>query len=51
MLLLFSILSIITIGGESLSGRLKCLGFLVEGQWKMLVNFVVVIEITSVSGT
>jgi hypothetical protein len=51
VLLLLNIFTIITLRGESLSGRLMCLGFLVEGQWKMLVDFVVVIRVASVLGT
>jgi hypothetical protein len=44
--LLLNILTRITLGGESLSGRL-----LVEGQWKMLADFAMVIRVTSVSRT
>jgi hypothetical protein len=55
VLLLLSILNAITFGGESLSGRLRCLGFWlrVEGLFKrkMLANFAVVIRVASVPGT
>ncbi len=49
--LLLNILIGITFGGESLSGRLKCLGFWLRGERKMLTNFAMVIEIASISGT
>ncbi len=50
IVLLLSILTGITLGGESSSGRLRCL-LLVEGQWKMLANFVRVVGVTSILGT
>jgi uncharacterized membrane protein YciS (DUF1049 family) len=50
MLLLLSILIGITLGGESLNGRLGCLWLLVEGQWKMLTDFAVVIRVAFVPG-
>jgi hypothetical protein len=46
--LLLNIFTAITFGGESLNGRLK---LLVEGQCKMLVDFVVVIKVASIPRT
>jgi len=50
VLLLLSILVGITLGAESLSGRLVP-WLLVEGQGKMLADFAMVIEVISVPGT
>jgi len=49
--LLLSILTRITLGGESLSGRFKVPWLLVEGQRKMLANFAMVIGVVSFPGT
>jgi hypothetical protein len=51
VLLLLNILIGITFGGESLSGRLRCLWLLVEGEQKMLADFAVVIRVASILGT
>jgi hypothetical protein len=51
VLVFLSILTKITLGGDSLNARLRCLGFLVEGQRNMLVDFVVVIKVAFVPGT
>jgi hypothetical protein len=51
VLFLLNILIGITLGGESLSGRLRCFWFLVEEQKKMLADFVVVIGITFIPKT
>jgi hypothetical protein len=51
VILLLNILTGITLGGQSLNGRLRCLGFLVEGQRKMLADFAVVIGVASILGT
>ncbi len=48
--LLLNILTGITLGGENVSGR-PVPWLLVEGQRKMLVDFVVVIRGTSILGT
>jgi hypothetical protein len=48
---LLNILIRITLGGESLSERLRCFGFWLKGSKKMLTYFAVVNGVTSVSGT
>ncbi len=51
MFFILSILTGITFGGQSMSGELKCLGFLVKGKRKMLINFAMVIEVAFVPRT
>jgi hypothetical protein len=51
MLLLFNIFTKITLGAESLNGRLKCFRFLVKGQRKVLADFAVVIKTISIMRT
>jgi hypothetical protein len=51
VLLLFNILIGISLGGESLSERLRCLGFWLRGRRKLLANFAMVIGVASIPRT